>query len=70
MAAEVTLPVHVSVGGTVGCWGELTVEATGGTVRGEDVRHQLAAFSREAADVIEHPTEDDDEEVPDAAAHG
>ncbi|MDT0409942.1 MULTISPECIES: hypothetical protein [Streptomyces] len=70
MATEVTLPVHVRVGEAEGCLGELTVEATGGTVRGEDVLHQLAAFFREAADVIEHPTEDDDEEVPDAAAHG
>lgn len=70
MAAEITLPVHVRVGDTEGCWGEFSVEATDGVVRAGDVRRGLAAFLREVAAAIETPTEPDDEEVPHAAAHG
>jgi hypothetical protein len=69
MAAEISMPVYVRVGDVEARWGELTVEATDGTVREQDTRRELAAFLRASADQVENPSEDD-EEVPGVAADG
>ncbi|MCI3240281.1 hypothetical protein [Streptomyces spinosisporus] len=71
MPAEITLPVHVRVGDHIEArFGDITVQLADGGVPLSGVRTQLAAFLREAADVLENPSEDDDEqeEVPDAPA--
>jgi hypothetical protein len=70
MATEITLPVHVRVGDHIEArFGDITIGLVDGGVPLASVRAQLAAFLREAADVLENPSEDEDqEEVPDAAA--
>lgn len=69
MPAVITLPVHVRVGDHIEAhFGDVTVELVDGGVPLSGVRTQLAAFLREAADVLENPSEDDEEEVPDAPA--
>ncbi|MYU21205.1 hypothetical protein [Streptomyces sp. SID8352] len=69
MTAEISLPVYVRVGGVEARWGELTFDADGSEIRERDTRRALATFLRAAADHLENAPEDD-EEVPDAAAHG
>lgn len=63
MSAEVKLPVRLRVGTYPETHiGDLTVPLIDGELRLETFRHELAEGLRAAADEIEHPTVDDDEE--------
>ncbi|MFI0268575.1 hypothetical protein [Streptomyces luteogriseus] len=66
---EFELPITIGVGDVVSTVGSITLEVRGGQV--EDFRPVLADALRQAADAVERADPDgDDEEVPDAAAHG
>ncbi|MFD5002212.1 hypothetical protein ACFWMV_04820 [Streptomyces mutabilis] len=65
---EIELPITIGVGEVVSAVGSLMLEVRGGQV--EDFRPALADALREAAAAVERAAPDDDEEVPDAAAHG
>ncbi|NUR25512.1 MAG: hypothetical protein HOV83_06625 [Catenulispora sp.] len=66
---EFELPITLGVGDVISTVGTITLEVRDGQV--EDFRPVLAAALREAADAIERAgLNDEDEEVPDAAAHG
>ncbi|MFD8254686.1 hypothetical protein [Streptomyces werraensis] len=66
---EITLPITIGVGDVINTVGTVTLEVRGGQV--EDIRPVLAAALREAAAAVERVDPDeDDQEVPDAAAHG
>ena len=63
MAAEIKLPLHMRVGTYPETHiGDLTVPLIDGELRLATIRHELAEGLRAAADEIEHPTVDDDEE--------
>lgn len=66
---EIELPITIGVGEIVNTVGSITLEVRNGKV--EDFRPVLADALREAAAAVERANSDeDDEEVPDAAAHG
>ncbi|MFD3574762.1 hypothetical protein [Streptomyces sp. NPDC058644] len=67
MPAEVNIPIHVRAGDTERCWGTVSVALVNGVLDETALRHNVAEFLRESADVLESPSEDD-EEVPDASA--
>ncbi|KMS71324.1 hypothetical protein ACH49_24765 [Streptomyces leeuwenhoekii] len=69
MNTEIELPITIGVGDVVSTVGSIILEVRSGEV--EDFRPVLADALRQAADAVERadPSEDD-EEVPDAAAHG
>ncbi|MFC7909056.1 hypothetical protein [Streptomyces nigra] len=65
--SEIELPITIGVGEVVSTVGSITLEVRGGKV--EDFRPVLADALREAAAAVERADPDeDDEEVPDAAA--
>lgn len=66
---EIELPITIGVGEVINTVGTLTLEVRNGQV--EDFRPALAEALREAADAVERATTDEnDGEVPDAAARG
>jgi hypothetical protein len=66
---EIELPITIGVGEVISTVGTLTLQVRGGHV--EDFRPALADALREAAATVERATTDeDDEEVSDAPAHG
>lgn len=69
ITTEIELPITLGVGEIVSTVGSITLEVRGEQV--EDFRPVLADALRQAADAIERvDMDEDDEEVPDAPAHG
>lgn len=68
MTAEITMPVVVRVGDTEEAWGTITFTAEDGPLTEDKIRRQTAAFFREAADRLENPGDDQDDEGVDGAA--
>jgi hypothetical protein len=63
------VPIVLTVGDYTSTPGTLTIEVRDGQV--QDFRPDLAEALREMAAAVERaPLDDDEEEVPDAAAHG
>ncbi|MGW0550552.1 hypothetical protein [Streptomyces altiplanensis] len=67
MPATIKLPVLVRAGDTEACWGSIRVPLRDGRMDETAFRREMAGFLRAAADHLENPSEDDQEE-PDAPA--
>lgn len=60
MSEEIVMPVFVRVGETEAQWGTITFTAEDGLFTEDTIRRETAAFLREAADLVENPSEDDE----------
>lgn len=60
MSEEIVMPVFVRVGETEAQWGTITFTAEDGPLTEDTIRRETAAFLREAADLVENPSEDDE----------
>jgi hypothetical protein len=58
VAAEIVMPVVVRVGETEVQWGTITFTDEDQPVTEDKIRRQTASFLREAADLLERPSEE------------